>query len=76
MPAGDNCDHGFDELLDDRFLIGSPAEVAERLIDLQRRFGVNHLVASIHWPGMPISLALEQMQVLAEEVMPAVRSGA
>jgi hypothetical protein len=49
---------------------------AEPLIDLQRRFGVNHLVASLHWPGMPNSLALDQMRILAEEVMPAVRSGA
>jgi alkanesulfonate monooxygenase SsuD/methylene tetrahydromethanopterin reductase-like flavin-dependent oxidoreductase (luciferase family) len=76
MPEGDDFDHGFAELVEDRFLIGSPAEVADRLIDLQRRFGVNHLVASVHWPGMPNSLALEQMQVLAEEVMPTVRSGA
>jgi alkanesulfonate monooxygenase SsuD/methylene tetrahydromethanopterin reductase-like flavin-dependent oxidoreductase (luciferase family) len=75
MPAGDDFDHGFTELVEDRFLIGSPAEVAERLIDLQRRFGVNHLVASVHWPGMPNSLAMEQMQILSEEVMPAVRSG-
>jgi alkanesulfonate monooxygenase SsuD/methylene tetrahydromethanopterin reductase-like flavin-dependent oxidoreductase (luciferase family) len=76
MPAGDDFDHGFEELLADRFLIGSPAEVAERLIDLKGRFGVNHLVASVHWPGMPNSLALEQMQILAEEVMPAVRRAA
>jgi len=75
MPAGDDFDHGFDELVEDRFLIGSPPEVAERLIDLQRRFGVNHLVASVHWPGMPNSLALEQMQILSEEVMLAVRGG-
>jgi alkanesulfonate monooxygenase SsuD/methylene tetrahydromethanopterin reductase-like flavin-dependent oxidoreductase (luciferase family) len=76
MPAGDDFDHGFDELLDDRFLIGSPTQVAERLVDLQRRFGVNHLVASLQWPGMPNSLALEQMQILAEEVIPAVRRAA
>ena len=76
MPAGDDFDHGFDELLEDRFLIGSPTEISERLIDLQRRFGVNHLVASVHWPGMPNSLALEQMHILAEEVMPAVRGAA
>jgi alkanesulfonate monooxygenase SsuD/methylene tetrahydromethanopterin reductase-like flavin-dependent oxidoreductase (luciferase family) len=75
MPAGDDFDHDFDELLEDRFLIGSPAEVMERLSDLERRFGVNHLVASVHWPGMPNSLALEQMQILAEEVMPLLRSG-
>jgi len=76
MPEGDDFDHGFAELVEDRFLIGSPNEVSERLIDLRERFGVNHLVASVHWPGMPNSLALEQMQILAEEVMPAVRGAA
>jgi alkanesulfonate monooxygenase SsuD/methylene tetrahydromethanopterin reductase-like flavin-dependent oxidoreductase (luciferase family) len=73
MPEGDDFDHDFAELVADRFLIGSAAEVAEKLIGLRRGFGVNHLVASLHWPGMPNSLALEQMQILAEEVMPAVR---
>jgi hypothetical protein len=28
----------------------------------------------VHWVGMPKSLALEQMQLLAEEVFPAVQS--
>jgi hypothetical protein len=31
---------------------------------------VNHIVASIHWPGMPNSLALEQLHLLAEDVRP------
>jgi alkanesulfonate monooxygenase SsuD/methylene tetrahydromethanopterin reductase-like flavin-dependent oxidoreductase (luciferase family) len=73
MPAGDDFDHGFEELLADRFLFGAPAEVAAQLIALRRRLGVTHLVASLHWPGMPLSLALDQMQILAEEVMPMVR---
>jgi alkanesulfonate monooxygenase SsuD/methylene tetrahydromethanopterin reductase-like flavin-dependent oxidoreductase (luciferase family) len=73
MPEGDDFDHGFDELTEDRFLVGSPAEVAARLVDLERQFGVTNLVASVHWPGMPNSLALEQMQILAEDVMPMVR---
>ena len=75
MPKGDDFDHGFDELLEDRFLLGSPAEVAEQMIRLNRRLGVNHIVASVHWPGMPNSLALDQLQILAEEVMPQVRQG-
>jgi alkanesulfonate monooxygenase SsuD/methylene tetrahydromethanopterin reductase-like flavin-dependent oxidoreductase (luciferase family) len=75
MPEGDDFDHGFDELLEDRFLFGSPAEVAEQMIRLNRRLGVNHIVASVHWPGMPNSLALDQLQILAEEVMPQVRRG-
>lgn len=73
MPKGDDFDHDFADLLADRFLIGSVDEVAGKLISLKRSFGVNHLVASVHWPGMPNSLALEQMHILAEEVMPAVR---
>jgi alkanesulfonate monooxygenase SsuD/methylene tetrahydromethanopterin reductase-like flavin-dependent oxidoreductase (luciferase family) len=75
MPEGDDFDHGFDELLEDRFLFGSPAEVAEQMIRLNRRLGVNHIVASVHWPGMPNSLALDQLQILAEDVMPQVRHG-
>ena len=53
--------------------LGSPSEVAEQMIRLNRRLGVNHIVASIHWPGMPNSLALDQLQILAEDVMPQVR---
>jgi alkanesulfonate monooxygenase SsuD/methylene tetrahydromethanopterin reductase-like flavin-dependent oxidoreductase (luciferase family) len=56
--------------LEDRFLLGSPAEVAEQLNRLNQRLGVNHIVASIHWPGMPNSLAMEQLHLLAEEVGP------
>jgi alkanesulfonate monooxygenase SsuD/methylene tetrahydromethanopterin reductase-like flavin-dependent oxidoreductase (luciferase family) len=70
MPEGDDFDHEFNELLEDRFLLGSPQEVADQLNRLNTRLGVNHLVASIHWPGMPNSLALEQLQILAQEVRP------
>ena len=73
MPEGDDFDHAFAELLEDRFLLGSPQEVAEQMVRLNRRFGVNHIAASVHWPGMPNSLALDQLQILAEEVMPLVR---
>jgi alkanesulfonate monooxygenase SsuD/methylene tetrahydromethanopterin reductase-like flavin-dependent oxidoreductase (luciferase family) len=73
MPKGDDFDHDFAELLEDRFLMGSPTEVAEQMVRLNRRLGVNHIVASVHWPGMPNSLALEQLEILSAEVMPGVR---
>ena len=37
MPSSDHFDLGFDELVDDRFLIGSPADVAEQIVELRRR---------------------------------------
>ena len=48
----------------------------DQLNRLSQRLGVNHIVASIHWPGMPNSLALEQLHRLAEEVWPLLHSGA
>ena len=76
MPASDHFNLDFDELIDDRFLIGSAAEVTEQIILLRRRFGVTTLILGVHWVGMPQSLALEQMELLAREVFPAVQRAA
>jgi alkanesulfonate monooxygenase SsuD/methylene tetrahydromethanopterin reductase-like flavin-dependent oxidoreductase (luciferase family) len=74
MPEGDN-DLGveFEELVRDRFIIGSPDEVAEQMLALHRATGINHLIMSVQWPGMPQSLALDELHMLAEEVFPRVR---
>jgi alkanesulfonate monooxygenase SsuD/methylene tetrahydromethanopterin reductase-like flavin-dependent oxidoreductase (luciferase family) len=75
MPEGDNdLGQELDELLKDRFLIGSPEEVTERLVNLALETGVNHVVMSVQWPGMPQNLVLDTMHLLAEEVFPKVRA--
>jgi alkanesulfonate monooxygenase SsuD/methylene tetrahydromethanopterin reductase-like flavin-dependent oxidoreductase (luciferase family) len=76
MPEGDN-DLGvaFDELIKDRFLLGAPDEVAEQMLTLHRATGINHLIMSVQWPGMPQSLVLDELHMLAEEVFPQVRRG-
>ena len=76
MPEGDD-DLGldFDELVRDRFLVGSPDEVAEQMIRLNEETGINHLIMSVQWPGMPQSMTLDVLNVLAEEVFPKVRQG-
>jgi hypothetical protein len=48
--------------------------VVEQILVLKRRFGINTLILGIHWVGMPASLAMEQMQLISEEIFPAVRS--
>ena len=73
MPEGDALDVAIDELIKDRFLIGSPDEVTEDIVKLARGTGINHLVASMHWPGMQTAAAMDAMQLFAEQVMPAVR---
>ena len=86
MPAGDNdvgsdgsafppeaIGSDFADLLRDRFLLGSPDEVAEQMLTLHRSTGINHLIMSVQWPGMPQSLVLDELHMLAEEVFPQVR---
>jgi alkanesulfonate monooxygenase SsuD/methylene tetrahydromethanopterin reductase-like flavin-dependent oxidoreductase (luciferase family) len=73
MPAEDHFDVTFEELLNNRFLLGTPAEVAGQLIAQCRQFGTNYVCVGVHLPGMEQTLALEQMEMLAEEVFPAVR---
>ena len=76
MPAGDNnFAVYYDDLVKDRFLFGSPDEIAEQVLDLVRRFSVSHFVMGVQFPGMPQAMVLDQMQMLAEEVFPKVRAG-
>ncbi|MEQ9122087.1 MAG: LLM class flavin-dependent oxidoreductase, partial [Alphaproteobacteria bacterium] len=76
MPKGDD-DLGllYEDLVRDRFLFGSPDEISAQIVDIIKRFGVNHFVFGVQFPGMPQTMVLDQMQMLAEEVFPAVRAG-
>ncbi len=76
MPKGDNdLSMAFDDLAGDRFLIGSPDDVTEQIIGLNRAIGTNHLIFSVQWAGMPHSRILETMHMLSERVFPQVHQG-
>ncbi len=77
VSAGEEDELGqpFEELLQDRFFIGSPDDVAEQIIKFNKRIGMNHIVMSMHWPGLEVARSMETMQLLAEEVFPRVRQG-
>ena len=75
LPDGETLAGDFDDLVGDRFLIGTPDEVAAAMLDINRRLGVNHLILSMEWAGMEPSVARDCMQLMAEEVIPVVRNG-
>ncbi len=76
IPGDDSgIGQNFEDLIGDRFLIGSPDEVAEQILALRRRVGVNHLVMSTEWAGMPESLATETIEMIAAELFPRVQQG-
>jgi alkanesulfonate monooxygenase SsuD/methylene tetrahydromethanopterin reductase-like flavin-dependent oxidoreductase (luciferase family) len=76
MPEGDdNFAMAFDDLAGDRFLIGSPDDVTEQIIKLNREVGANHLIFSVQWAGMSHTRILETMHMLTERVFPQVEQG-
>jgi alkanesulfonate monooxygenase SsuD/methylene tetrahydromethanopterin reductase-like flavin-dependent oxidoreductase (luciferase family) len=73
MPEGESFDQEFDELLRDRFILGSPEECYEQLRIYWEDIGVNHLVVRTHWAGMPLSTALHSMRMISKELLPELR---
>jgi hypothetical protein len=53
----------------------TPDRVADQILALHRRLGVNHLVMNTKWAWMPQSLALATIETIAKELIPCVRQG-
>ena len=60
------------KLAKNRFAVGSPAQVADALVE-QYRIGIRHLTMRVSWPGMPQDHILESIDLLGREVLPEVR---
>ena len=69
----ESFDLEFDELLRERFILGSPEECYEQLRPCWEEIGINHLVVRTHWAGMPLSTALHSMQLISNELLPELR---
>jgi alkanesulfonate monooxygenase SsuD/methylene tetrahydromethanopterin reductase-like flavin-dependent oxidoreductase (luciferase family) len=58
--------------LDGHLLVGSPAQVAEKILHLREMFGNQRLLAQISLGALPQGAAMEAIRLLGEEVMPTV----
>lgn len=63
----------FDELSSDRFIVGDPQSCREQLKRTIVDVGATHLVFRVQLPGMPEELSRQSMQLLASDVLPALR---
>lgn len=62
----------FDDLARDRFVLGTPAEVTAELERYEEELNVSHVIARLHWPGMPYDRAIECIERLGDDVIPAL----
>jgi len=73
MPEDESFDKEFEELVEGRFILGSPEECYEQLAPYWEELGVNHLVFRTHWAGMPVESALHSMRLVSDELLPELR---
>jgi alkanesulfonate monooxygenase SsuD/methylene tetrahydromethanopterin reductase-like flavin-dependent oxidoreductase (luciferase family) len=73
LPDGDTFRQPFEELLRDRFVLGSPEECYEQLRPCWEAVGANFLFFRTHWLGMPLAYALASMRLMSDELLPALR---
>lgn len=59
----------------DRFLVGSPDTVVRQLRVFKAALGVDHLICRLYFPGIPHEFIMNELRLLAHEVMPAFRAG-
>ncbi len=62
----------FEDLIADRFIIGSPEECAAQIADLMRTTGCNRLVTRIRWAGMEHRYVMRTIELLGSKVAPLV----
>ena len=62
----------FDELAEDRFLLGTPEEVCAEIERYRETLDPSHVVCRVQWPGMDYERARECIELLGDEVVPNV----
>jgi alkanesulfonate monooxygenase SsuD/methylene tetrahydromethanopterin reductase-like flavin-dependent oxidoreductase (luciferase family) len=69
LPAADAINAPFEQILEGRFIIGSPDDCIQEIRKYQE-LGVEEIVMRVRWPGMPAEDALKAVALFGQEVLP------
>lgn len=73
LPEGQEFSEEIEALAEDRFVIGDPAYVVERLLAYREALQANELSVRMHWIGMRFAHYRDSVSLFAERVIPALR---
>lgn len=72
--AQSQLERGFEDLLEDTFIVGSPEECVDKLL-AYAEFGFTHVGLRLLWPAMEQRDVLEMIELAAKSVLPALQTG-
>lgn len=64
----------FESISQDRFLVGSPDTIINELQKFYDAFKVDHLICRLYFPGIPHEFIMDELEILAKEIMPVFKS--
>ena len=70
LPGNESFSVPYQDLARDRFLLGSPDDVAQEIQRYSDDLGVNYLIFRMQWPGMEQAQVLRQIELLGRDVIP------
>ena len=73
MPDDTDFSRSLDELIEGRFILGSPEDCYAGLKPYWDEFGVTHIIIRTHWAAMPLSTSLLSMRLISDELLPALQ---
>jgi alkanesulfonate monooxygenase SsuD/methylene tetrahydromethanopterin reductase-like flavin-dependent oxidoreductase (luciferase family) len=72
--TGDNPFYLSEAFMQGRWFLGTPADIAEKIIAWQPRLELDQLIFQPRPPGMPLRQAVDELEAIAKGVMTIVRS--
>ena len=70
LPEGDDFVEEAEELVADRFILGSPEDCIAEIDRYRELLGVTEFIVRVQWPGMPNDIALENIRRIGETLIP------
>ncbi len=73
LPGNESFTVPYEELSRDRFLLGSPDDVAQEMQRYESELGATYLIFRMQWPGMSQSQLMKQIEIMGQDVIPRVK---
>ncbi len=73
LPGEESFTVPYQQLAQDRFLLGSPDDVVKEIRRYEEELGVDYLIFRMQWPGMGQDQLLQEIETMGREVIPRIK---
>jgi alkanesulfonate monooxygenase SsuD/methylene tetrahydromethanopterin reductase-like flavin-dependent oxidoreductase (luciferase family) len=72
--TGDNPLYLSEDFMQARWFVGTPGDIAAKMVDWLPRFTLDHFIFQARQPGMTLHHAVDSLEAIAKGVLPVVRA--